>query len=56
MRCGFSIGNVLYPIFSFGLIIKTLLIVLGVTAIVSYIPTRKISRLKPTDALRGKLT
>lgn len=53
---GFGLGDALFPIFSVGLIIKTLLIVLAITTIVSYIPTRKISRLKPTDALRGKLT
>ncbi|MBI9071085.1 MAG: FtsX-like permease family protein [Melioribacteraceae bacterium] len=53
---GFAMGDVLYPLFSFGLIVGTIIIVLLITTIVSYIPTRKISRLKPTDALRGKLT
>lgn len=53
---GYAIGDVLYPIFSFRLILKTILIVLTITAIVSYLPTRKIAKLNPTDALRGKLT
>ncbi|MBZ0199231.1 MAG: FtsX-like permease family protein [Ignavibacteriaceae bacterium] len=53
---GLSIGDAIHPIFSAGLIIGTTLIILMVTTIVSYLPTRKISRLKPTDALRGKLT
>jgi len=32
------------------------LLVLIVTTIVSYLPTRRIAKLKPTDALRGKMT
>jgi putative ABC transport system permease protein len=31
-------------------------LVLGITTIVSFLPTRKIAKLKPTDALRGKLS
>lgn len=53
---GLAIGDAIHPIFSAGLIIGTILIVLTITTIVSYLPTRKIARLKPTDALRGKLT
>jgi ABC-type lipoprotein release transport system permease subunit len=30
--------------------------VLTTTTIVSYLPTRRIARLKPTDALRGRWT
>ena len=52
---GIAIGDKLYPIYSAALIIGTIVLVLIVTIIVSYIPTRKISKLKPTDALRGKL-
>ena len=39
-----------------GLVIATTLLVLIVTTIVSFLPTRKIAKLEPTDALRGKLT
>jgi ABC-type lipoprotein release transport system permease subunit len=53
---GFAMGNRLFPTFSAGLIIGTTLLVLLVTTIVSYIPTRRIAKLKPTDALRGKMT
>lgn len=53
---GLALGDAIYPIFSAGLIVGTILIVIIVTTIVSYLPTRKIARLKPTDALRGKMT
>ncbi|MBZ0199944.1 MAG: FtsX-like permease family protein [Ignavibacteriaceae bacterium] len=53
---GFAMGDRIYPVFTAGLIIGTILLVFTVTTIVSYLPTRRISRLKPTDALRGKLT
>ena len=53
---GFALGNRIFPTFTAGLIIGTTLLVLIVTTIVSYLPTRKIAKLKPTDALRGKLT
>lgn len=53
---GFALGNRIFPTFTIGLIIGTTLLVLIVTTIVSYLPTRKIAKLKPTDALRGKLT
>lgn len=53
---GIAIGSRIYPTFTAGLIIGTILLVLVVTTIVSYLPTRKIANLEPTDALRGKLT
>lgn len=52
---GFSIGERLYPTYSAALVVGTTALVLIVTTIVSYLPTRRISQLKPTDALRGKL-
>jgi ABC-type lipoprotein release transport system permease subunit len=53
---GYAMGDRLFPTFSAGLILGTTLLVLIVTTIVSYLPTRRIAKLKPTDALRGKLT
>ena len=53
---GMAIGNRIFPTYSAGLIIGTTVLVLVVTTIVSYLPTRRIAKLKPTDALRGKLT
>ncbi|MBN2414088.1 ABC transporter permease [candidate division KSB1 bacterium] len=53
---GFALGNRIFPSYTAGLVVGTTLLVLIVTTIVSFLPTRKIAKLKPTDALRGKLT
>jgi ABC-type antimicrobial peptide transport system permease subunit len=52
---GFALGEKMYPAYSAVLVVGTTSLVLVITTIVSYLPTRQISRLKPTDALRGKL-
>ncbi len=52
---GMAIAQTLYPIYSAGLIISTVLILTTVTAVVSYMPSRRIAKMNPTDALRGKL-
>jgi ABC-type antimicrobial peptide transport system permease subunit len=52
---GMAIAQTLYPIYSAGLVITTVLIMTVVTAIVSYWPSRRIGKMNPTDALRGKL-
>jgi putative ABC transport system permease protein len=41
--------------YSPSMVISTVVIIIGVTAVVSWIPTLRISRLKPTDALRGRM-
>jgi len=51
---GFAIGEKIFPVYSAGLVIGTTLLILLVTTLVSFLPTRKIAKLKPTDALRGK--
>lgn len=53
---GFAIGEKLFPVYNAQLIISTTFLVLIITSIVSFIPTRRIARLKLTDALKGKLT
>jgi ABC-type lipoprotein release transport system permease subunit len=53
---GIAIGSRIYPTYSAVLVIGTTLLVLTVTTIVSYLPTRRIAKLNPTDALKGKLT
>ena len=53
---GFAIGEKLFPTYSPALVIGTTVLVCVVTTIVSFLPTRKIAHLKPTDALRGKLS
>lgn len=53
---GFAIGERLFPSYGAGLVAGTTLIVLLTTAVVSFLPTRRIAKLKPTDALRGRLS
>ncbi len=53
---GIAVGSRIFPVFTAGLVVGTTLLVLMVTTVVSYLPTRRIARLKPTDALRGKMT
>jgi putative ABC transport system permease protein len=52
---GISMADRIYPQYSAGLIIATVLIIMLTTTVVSYWPSRKISKMKPTDALRGKI-
>ena len=51
---GFMIAKQLIPLYSLGLIITTTILVFSIVLIVSYLPSRRIARMKPTDALRGK--
>lgn len=53
---GFALGEKLFPTYSAGLVLGTTLLVLTITTIVSFLPTRKIAKLKPTEALRGRIT
>lgn len=52
---GMAIAQTLYPVYSLGLVAGTVAIITITTAIVSYLPSRKIAKMNPTDALRGKL-
>ena len=52
---GMAIAQTLYPVYSAGLVIGTVLIITVVTALVSYWPSRRISKMNPTEALRGKI-
>lgn len=52
---GLTIAERIYPYYSIGLVITTLILVVIAATIVSYLPARKISKMKPTDALKGKL-
>ena len=53
---GFAIGERLFPSYGAGLVAGTTIIVLLTTTVISFLPTRKIAKLKPTDALRGRMT
>jgi len=49
------IGDAIFPYYSLQLIIMTIILVVVTATIVSYLPARRISKMKPTDALKGKL-
>ena len=51
---GFMIAKQLIPIYSFSLIITTTIVVFCIVIIVSYLPSRRIAEMKPTNALKGK--
>ncbi len=51
-----ALPTTLYPSYGVPLVVGTTLLVLVTVTIVSFMPTRRISKLKPTDALRGKLS
>lgn len=53
---GFAIPPKLFPFYSVGLIVGTVFIVSLTVTIVSFLPTRRILKMKPTDALRGKMS
>ncbi|MBN1107989.1 MAG: ABC transporter permease [Bacteroidales bacterium] len=52
---GLAMAEKLYPVYSAALVAGTILIVMIVTTIVSYWPSRKIAKLNPTEALRGRI-
>ncbi len=52
---GLAMGDVIYPFFSLMLIVSTIILVFLITTIVSYLPARKISKMEPTDAIKGKI-
>lgn len=52
---GMAMAQTLYPVYTLGLVISTTLLVLITTTVVSYLPARRIAKMNPTEALRGKL-
>ena len=53
---GIALTARLFPYYSASLVGITVVIVMLTVTIVSYLPSRRISAMKPTDAIRGKLT
>jgi len=51
---GMIMARRLVPVYTMGLVVSTTIFVSIIVLIVSYIPSRRIARMKPTDALRGK--
>ncbi|MEX2370991.1 MAG: FtsX-like permease family protein [Bacteroidales bacterium] len=54
-QMGLPLGDSIIPAYSAGLILMSVVIVTVTTAIVSYLPARKISKMNPNDAIRGKI-
>lgn len=52
---GMAMAQTLYPVYSVGLVVATVVIVVLTTTLVSYLPSRKIAKMKPTEALRGRV-
>lgn len=55
MEFDIPLAESIYPYYSLRLIIFTVILVVVTATIVSYLPARKISKMKPTDAIKGKL-
>jgi len=51
---GMAIAEKLIPIYSLGMVLSSMVLVVASTVVVSYLPTRKIARMKPTEALKGR--
>jgi len=51
---GLIMAKRLIPVYTIGLVVSTTILVSIIVLVVSYIPSRRIARMKPTDALRGK--
>ena len=52
---GLIVAKRLIPVYTLGLFVTTTLFISIVVLILSYMPSRRISKMKPTDALRGKI-
>ncbi|MDA3833352.1 MAG: FtsX-like permease family protein, partial [Spirochaetales bacterium] len=52
---GVPIAATIIPTYSVALVLGTIILVTLTTAIVSYIPARKIAKMNPNDAIRGKI-
>ena len=52
---GMLVAKRLIPVYTIGLIVSTTILVSLIVLIVSYIPSRRIAKMKPTNALRGKV-
>lgn len=53
---GFAMADRLFPVYTAGLVLTTIVIVMVTVTIVSFLPSSKISKMNPTDALKGKVS
>jgi len=52
---GMAAAEHMYPYYSLGLVVGTIILVMLATTVVSYMPSRKISKMNPNEAIRGKI-
>ncbi|MDZ7399822.1 MAG: FtsX-like permease family protein [candidate division KSB1 bacterium] len=52
---GLTIAEKIFPVYSAGLIAATVAIVFITATIVSFLPARKIAKMNPTEAIKGKI-
>lgn len=53
---GLALGNQIFPHYSMGLILGTFVVIMVILTVISYLPARKITKLQPFEALRGKIS
>ena len=53
-KMGIAIAEVIFPLYGIKLVVSTILLVIISATIVSYLPARKIAKLNPVLALKGK--
>ncbi|GJM33352.1 MAG: hypothetical protein DHS20C18_23530 [Saprospiraceae bacterium] len=54
-NAGVPMASEIIPVYGISLILSTILLVVIAATIVSYLPARKIARMNPTEALKGKI-
>ena len=54
-QMGIVIAERIFPIYGIGLIVGTVIVVVISATIVSFLPARKIAKMNPVDALKGKM-
>jgi putative ABC transport system permease protein len=54
-KMGLAVAEKIFPVYSIGLIGLTIVFVLITATVVSYIPSRRIAKMNPTEAIKGKI-
>ncbi len=52
---GMAIAEKIFPVYSVGLVVVTICFVMLTALVVSYIPARRIAKMNPTEAIKGKI-
>jgi len=52
---GMAIADKIFPVYSVSLIVITVVFVMITATVVSYIPSRRISKMNPTEAIKGRI-